>query len=61
MLIYILDYPDNLLELFYDILKLSVQHPSVCYDDDRIKYTLVPSIMENGELVCQPGYGIALA
>src|SRR6266566_3995235 len=57
----IFDHAKGLLELVYRLLELLVEHAAVSNDDDRIEYPLIPGVMEDRELVSQPGDGITLA
>src|SRR6266516_212619 len=57
----IFDHAEGLLELLYRLLELLIEHAAVGNDDDGIEYPLILYVMEDRELVSQPGDGIALA
>src|SRR6266567_4503623 len=57
----IFDYAEGLLELLYRLLELLIEHAAVGNDDDGIEYPLIHGVMEDRELVSQPGDGITLA
>ena len=61
VLVDLLHHARHMIELIDGVLQLTIQHPAVGNDDDRLEDLLVVVIVQAGEPVSQPGNGVRLA
>ena len=61
VLVDLLHHARHMVELIDSVLQLTIQHPAVGNDDDRLEDFLVVVIVQAGEPVSQPGNGVRLA
>ncbi|MNJ35698.1 hypothetical protein D3C77_304510 [compost metagenome] len=50
-----------MVELVNGVLQLTIQHHTISDNHHAIEKALVSLIMQTGQAMCQPGYGVALA